>query len=48
MTAARETYTPALGHAALTPVYDAAIALMTRERFVPDNVALLLPLLDAR
>ena len=23
-------------------------ALMTRERFVPDNVALLLPLLDAR
>ncbi len=31
MTAARETYTPALGHAALTPVYDAAIALMTRE-----------------
>lgn len=25
-------FTPALGHAALTPFYDAAIALMTRER----------------
>lgn len=25
-------FTPALGHAALTPLYDAAIALMTRER----------------
>lgn len=25
-------YTPALGHAALTPLYDTAIALMTRER----------------
>ncbi len=30
MTEARE-FTPALGHAALTPLYDAAIALMTRE-----------------
>lgn len=26
-----ETYTPALGHSALTPLYDAAIALLTRE-----------------
>src|SRR3990167_6674104 len=26
-------YTPPLGHAALTPIYDAAIALLTREMF---------------
>jgi ubiquinone/menaquinone biosynthesis C-methylase UbiE len=28
---ASEQFTPALGHSALTPLYDAAIALMTRE-----------------
>lgn len=28
----KETFTPALGHSALTPLYDAAIRLMTRER----------------
>lgn len=27
-----KTFTPALGHAALTPLYDSAIALMTREQ----------------
>lgn len=30
--AERGAFTPALGHKALTPLYDAAIALMTRER----------------
>lgn len=29
---AAKNYTPPLGHAALTPLYDAAIALLTRER----------------
>lgn len=28
----KETFTPALGHSALTPLYDAAIRLTTRER----------------
>lgn len=32
MTDRGEPFTPALGHRALTPLYDAAIALMTRER----------------
>lgn len=32
MTAGHEAYTPALGHRRLTPLYDTAIALLTRER----------------